>query len=120
MLLGNAQVAGQRTLQTTAHRIAVDGSNRHAPKRAQGLEGFAEATRSLPCSSLVAVGKLLQIGAGTEELLSVASDHQRVDAAVRIQRADQIAQGRKAVHGPGIGRRIAQGDDGDMAVAFDM
>ncbi|MCY1356152.1 hypothetical protein D9M69_425940 [compost metagenome] len=89
---GDADVAGQRAFQATAHGVAVDRGDRHAAEVAQRLEGFAEAPRHLAGAGLVAVGEQLEVGAGAEELAALAGDHQGVDVVVAIEVLDQLLE----------------------------
>src|SRR5690606_4868675 len=120
VLLGDAQVAGQRAFEAAAHRVAVDRRDADAAERGQRLERLAETARRLARLRLVARPELLEIGAGGEELLAIAGDDEREDVALAVQHADQGAQRGQAVHGPRVRRRIAQRDDDGGVVLIEL
>ena len=85
LLLGDADVAGQRNFEPPSHGIAVDGGDADPVKAGQRLEGVAKGLGHLAGMRQAAVGEHLEIGAGAEEFLSSTADHQGHHVGATIQ-----------------------------------
>ncbi len=115
---GNTDIAGQGTFQPAPHGIAVDGGNGHTPELAQGFEGLPEQAGHFAGVGFVAVGKKFQVRTGGEELLPLAGNHQRINIRVGIELLHQVFQSGQALCVPGVGRWIADGDQGRVVDEF--
>ena len=120
MLFGNADIAGQRTFQATAHGVAVNGGNRHTPEGGQRGEGLAELLGHFVGPGAVAIGKGFQVRPGGEKFLTLAGDHQREDVAVGVEVFNGGFQSRQGVCRPGIGRRVSDGQDRNVIALFQL
>ncbi|KAH0440131.1 hypothetical protein KCU90_g2902, partial [Aureobasidium melanogenum] len=85
VLLGDADIAGQRAFEPAAHRITVDRRDHHRPRVLQGFERRAEARRRCACDLAIAVGERVQIGARAEELGTVTAYHDGPHARFAVQ-----------------------------------
>ena len=119
LLLGDADVAGQRHLQPAPHGVAVDGGDADPMETGQGLEGAAERLGHLAGVLQVAVGEHLEIGAGAEELLPGAADHQGHHVGAAVELHHHLQEGLQAGEGPGVGGRVIEGDVGHVTVVFE-
>src|SRR3990167_4976316 len=118
LALGDADVAGQGTFQAAAHGVAVDRGNRYATEITQRFEGLAEAPGHFAGAGLVAIGEQLEVGAGAEELATLAGNHQGVNVIVTVEMFNQQLEADQRVAVPGVGRRLVDGDQRGIAVLF--
>ncbi len=119
LLLGDADVAGQRHFQSAPHGIAIDGGDADPVEAGQRLEGAAEGLGHVAGVLDVAVGEHLEIGASAEELVTGTADHQGHHVGAAVQLHHHLQEGLQAGEGPGVGRRVVEGDIGHVTLVFE-
>ena len=92
LAFGDADIAGQGTLQAAAHGVAVDCGNGYTAEIAQGFEGFTKAPRHLTSTGFVAIGEHVQVGASGEEFRPLAGHHQCIHLVVAVEMFDHLLE----------------------------
>jgi hypothetical protein len=111
----DAQVRGQRDLQTTAHAVATQRADEqlgrvlHAQQRLVGVQ--AEVVLELRLGAL----EHRDVGAGAEELLALAGDDHDFDLLVEARAQDRLVQVAHHLQRVAVGRRAGEREQGDAA-----
>ena len=112
-LLGDPQVRRHGDLEAAADGVAVEGRDHQLRRLLEAVEGLVGVEAEVVLEARLRLLQHLDVGAGAEELVALALEHQDVDVVVEARSEHGLVELTHHLVGVGVGGRVVEGDVGD-------